>query len=173
MATEGLDDILKAFEGLKKGAQAKVMRQALNAALVPVVKELRASAKKGSKPHKTYKGRLVAPGFLSRSVIKSTRLSKDKHQVFGNVRLKSEAWYGSLLEHGWRPGKRSRDVKRASKRKSGKGGLSDEALKSLGDKRTKITGTKWFSKAVKRSEEEIYKAYADKMQQAILKEFRK
>lgn len=169
MATEGMSEILKAFKGMKAAAQVKVMRKSLNAALNPAIKELRASAPKGSKPHKTYKGRVVPPGFLSRSVIKSTRISKDKKQVFGNVRMKSEAWYGSLLEHGWRPGKRSKDVKRASK----KGSLSDSKLKSLGDNRRKIQGNKWFSKSIKRAEENVSKAYADKMFKEIMSGFKK
>jgi ribosomal protein L32 len=171
MATEGLDDINKAFELIGRAAQLKVMRRSLNAALNPALKELRANAPKGSKPHKTYKGRAVAPGFLSRSIKKSTRISRDKSRVLGNVRLASEAWYGSLLEHGWRPGKRTSKIKKASRRT--KGGLTSANLSSLGDSRKKKVGNKWFSKVINRVSEPTLEAYSDRVEREIMKEWAK
>jgi HK97 gp10 family phage protein len=171
MAGKGIKEVLDSFDRLEKAAQNRVVRSAINAALNPVLKEARASAPKGKAPHKTYKGRTVPPGFLSNSIIKQTRISKDKRFVFGTVRPKSEAWYGSLLEHGWRAGGRSKRVKRESKRQ--KGGLSQKRLAELGDTRTRVPGNKWWSNAVSRASGQVDAAFQKKMDQAIMRAFKR
>lgn len=97
---KGADEAMRSFKRLKEAAKPRVMRSALNAALTPVLKEVRAAAPIGDEPHKTYKGRVVAPGFLSRNIKKSTKVSRDKKRVFGSVKPAPEAWYGSLPEYG-------------------------------------------------------------------------
>jgi len=172
MAVEGLSEVKKAFGNLQKGGQIRVLRSSLNAALVPVVKALRAAAPKGTEPHKTYKGRTVAPGFLSRKgVVKGVRVAKDKTRVFGNVRLASEAWYGSLIESGWRTGRRSKKVRRASRRT--KGGLSSGRLKELGDKRVKKAGRPWFNPTIDSLGDKTMNAYSEKVRATIIKEWLK
>lgn len=170
MATQGLEDINRAFDNLKKGGQIRTLRSATNAALNPALKALRAAAPRGSESHKTYKGRTVAPGFLSRrGIVKSVRVSKDKTRVLGNVRLAGEAWYGSLIEHGYRPGKRSNDIKKASR----KGSLSDKRLSALGDNRVKRAPKPWFNPTVDKLSQPMLDAYSDKMEKAIIKEWLK
>lgn len=44
-------------------------------------------------PKKTYKGRLVAPGFTSRSIVRSSRLSRDKTFVKVSLGVRKEAFY--------------------------------------------------------------------------------
>lgn len=172
MALEGMKDVLDSFKRMERAAQLRAMRSALNASMTPIVQALRRNAPKGTLPHRTYKGRTVAPGFLSRSIVKSTRIARDKSRVFGNVRLRDEAWYGSLLEHGWRPGRRNAAVKKASKNRKG-GALSDKRLKELGDTRTKIPGRPWFGPTVDQVDDEAARAFVDKMVQAIIREWLK
>lgn len=169
MADTGIKDISAAFERMKRAGQLKALRSSVNAALNPALKQLRAAAPKGSEPHKTYKGRTVAPGFLSRSVIKSTRVYRDKSGVTGNVRLRGEAWYGSLIEHGYRPGRRNRKVKSASRRV---GSLSAAKLKELGDNRAKIQARPWFNPVINRVQAETEQVFRAKMQERIAKAFR-
>ncbi len=170
MADTGIKDIDKAFKELANAAKPKVLKQALNASLNPVVKSVKANAPVGSKEHKTYKGRTVPPGYLKRrGIIKSTRISRDKKLVTGNVRLKGEAWYGSLIEHGFKAGKRPKAVKKAS----ASGSLSDQQLSKLGDNRKKIPPKPWFKPAVERASDDVEKAYFSKMEQAILRAWRK
>lgn len=172
MAVEGLGEVKKAFDNLQKGGQIRVLRSSLNAALIPVVKALRLSAPKGTESHRTYKGRTVAPGFLHRKgIVKSVRVSKDKTRVFGNARLAGEAWYGSMINHGWRTGKRSEKIKRASRRE--KGGLSAGRLKDLGDKRVKKAGNNWFTNTIKDIENKTMDAYSAKVRATIIKEWLK
>lgn len=172
MAIEGMKDVLGTFKRMEDASQLRAMRSALNASMTPIVGALRRNAPKGSLPHRTYKGRTVAPGFLSRSIVKSTRIARDKSKVFGNVRLRSEAWYGSLIEHGWRPGRRNAKVRRESKNRRG-GALSDSRLKELGDTRTKIPGRPWFGPTVEQVDDEAAEAFLNKMGQAIIREWLK
>jgi hypothetical protein len=169
MASEGLDDILKTFGRLERAGQLRSLRSATNAALNPALRALRLAAPKGSEPHKTYKGRVVAPGFLSNSIKKSVRVSKDKTAVVGRVRVEGEAYYGAIIEKGYRKGRRSSKVIRASQRS--KGGISSARLDELGDKRVKVAPRPWFNPTVKRLEKPTLDAYKDKMRKAILKEF--
>lgn len=170
----GFDDAMASFAALEKAAQNRALRSAINAGLNPILKATRQSAPKGSAPHKTYKGRVVAPGFLSQSITKSTRIGRNKKFVFGTVRPKSEAWYGSLLEHGWRPGGRkgrSKAIKSASRRS--KGGLSAAQLSKLGDTRRKIPGNKWWSRAIERAEPEVDAVVQEKLFDRIYREWRR
>lgn len=46
-------------------------------------------------PRKTYKGRRVTPGFASRSVVHSTRLSRDKATATARLGVRREAFYAT------------------------------------------------------------------------------
>jgi HK97 gp10 family phage protein len=84
------------------GASKRVMKSALNFALTPAQKMAKAKAPVGDQMHKTYKGRLVAPGFLSRSIGKVTFQTREGVGV-GLVGPQQEAFYGTtFLERGTR-----------------------------------------------------------------------
>lgn len=99
-AIKGLNQALSSFKRLQLAAQAKHMRGALSVAGTPMVQALRRAAPVGDVAHRTYKGRVVAPGFLSRNIKKSARVSRDKRRAVLTIRLAPEAWYGSLPEYG-------------------------------------------------------------------------
>ena len=62
-------------------------------------KEIASAAPVGKKEHRTHKGRLVAPGFLKRSVVQRSSLKKDKAIVI--IGVKAEAYYGvQFLDRG-------------------------------------------------------------------------
>lgn len=98
---QGAVELGKKLRHLKSAAQSRVMRTAANFAMTPVLQAARANAPVGDRPHKTYKGRTVAPGFLKRNVKKRSRLSRDKSRAYASVTAAGEAWYGSLLEKGY------------------------------------------------------------------------
>lgn len=108
--TEGFDELDKMFKELGAAASGKALRQSVNFAVTPIVKEARANAPQGNDAHRTYKGRLVGPGFLSRNIGKKTFLSKSKNFASASVKPAGEAWYGSLF---------SSVVKRPFKTKTG------------------------------------------------------
>ncbi|MFW0776208.1 MAG: HK97 gp10 family phage protein [Rickettsiales bacterium] len=160
------EEVKRAFDRAARATQVKILRRALGKALRPTAKRLRAATPAGSRSHRTYKGRLVAPGFLRRNISTTTRAGRDKNRASGTIRPASEAWYGSLLEHGWRPGKRAKKVKAASRKF---GSLSDAKLDSLGDKRKKVQGNNWWSNAYQGEEEKIIKRFEDFIFDEILK----
>ena len=54
----------------------------------------KASAPSGTESHKTYKGRVVAPGFLKASVRMRSGISKDKQSAYALIGVAPEAFYG-------------------------------------------------------------------------------
>lgn len=93
----GFADLNKKLDALgDPKAARKVIRSALNAALTPVVQSARANVPVGTEPHKTYRGRLVAPGFASRSIKKNIKIIGNS--IFGTVGLKGEAFYALFFE---------------------------------------------------------------------------
>lgn len=98
---EGLKELSDQLSKLEKNAGGKALRSALFQSSLPVVKKARVNAPVGAVPHKTYKGRLVSPGFLSRNIARKSRLSKDRRTAFVFIGVKPEAFYGlQFLELG-------------------------------------------------------------------------
>ena len=96
----GVEALLKDFGKLEAATGQKVMKQAASAAVNPVVRQIKAAAPIGRDVHRTYKGRLVAPGFLQRNISKKTRAKGGFVAV--SIGLKSqEAFYGlQFLDEG-------------------------------------------------------------------------
>lgn len=95
--TEGFDELDKLFKEAGAAVSGKALRQSVGFAVTPIVKEARANAPQGAEAHRTYKGRMVAPGFLSRNIGKKTFLSKGKNFASASVQPAGEAWYGKLF----------------------------------------------------------------------------
>lgn len=91
---EGFDALDKKLASLGEAVSGRFMRQAAGSAMTPVFKAARQRAPKGSRAHKTYKGRWVAPGFLSRNIKKTTFKSKGGGFVSATVSVNAEAFYG-------------------------------------------------------------------------------
>lgn len=92
------DEDLKGYRELSQKLSAmgqrvggKVLRSALMRSTTKVVREMRQAAPKGTKAHRTYKGRLVAPGFGARSIKRLSRITQKGAYILLGV--KPEAWY--------------------------------------------------------------------------------
>lgn len=97
----GAKELSKKLEALGAALSGKLLRQAAGTAMTPVVKQARQNAPRGTRAHKTYTGRLVAPGFLSRNIKKKTFKSKSGLYASASVSAASEAFYGpQFLERG-------------------------------------------------------------------------
>lgn len=95
----GVDKLIKDFEKIEAATSAKLMRNAAVSATNPVVRKMKAAAPIGSDGHFTYKGRLVAPGFLKRSIAKESKLKGGRATV--TIGVKKEAFYGvAFLDDG-------------------------------------------------------------------------
>lgn len=89
---------LRALQGLEDG---KAIRAAVKFAIRPAVVKARETIPVGTQPHKTYKGRIVAPGFARRSIKVATFISKDKQSATAVIGVKAEAYYATqFLELG-------------------------------------------------------------------------
>ena len=96
----GEKELLDKLEKIKRNLDVKEVRKAGMKALTPAVRALKAAAPIGSVTHRTYKGRLVAPGFLSRGVRKRSKIENGKVNLY--IDLKPEAFYGQFIERGFK-----------------------------------------------------------------------
>ena len=98
---EGLKELSNKLVKLGAAVGKKSLSQAASAAVTPIMAQLRAAAPVGTRAHKTYKGRLVAPGHLKRSIAKRTKFDKRRGTAVVTVGVKAEAFYGvSFVESG-------------------------------------------------------------------------
>ncbi len=95
---EGLKALSKQLDKLGKELGTKTLRNASRAALAPTHKKIKALTPVGKRAHRTYKGRLVAPGFLKRSIKLGSRIKRGV--VTASISAKAEAFYGMFLALG-------------------------------------------------------------------------
>ena len=101
MASEliGAKELSAKLDRLSAKLRGSVLRKAANNAVKPVIAAARSnlsSVVKHNPPlrlHKTYKGRLVAPGFAERNVAAKVSISRDRRAVFAKIGVRSEAFY--------------------------------------------------------------------------------
>ncbi len=97
---DGVAELQKKLNKLEQAVAIRVLSSAASYAMTPVVGAARRAVPRGSVSHKTYRGRTVAPGFLSRNIKKKTRRWKNKQGVTVMVGPTKEAFYGQFLEFG-------------------------------------------------------------------------
>ena len=103
MHVQGLKELQAKLQDMESKTSQKALRSALMQSATPMVRKLRAVAPVGTRDHRTYKGRLVAPGFLRRSVGKASKLVRAKNSTIAVVFIgvKKEAYYGpQFLDKG-------------------------------------------------------------------------
>lgn len=105
MAAEllGAQVLSRKLDALARNVRGPILRKAANAAVKPVLDSARSliPVNKVEELHKTYKGRLVAPGFAKRSIAAKVTLSQDGRAVFARMGVKREAFYAvSFVELG-------------------------------------------------------------------------
>ena len=86
-----LDDLL---HGVSDKVAAQYLRSSLLQATTPTKRRMKAMAPVGKKAHKTYKGRLVPPGYLKESIKRKTGIFKDKSGAYCLIGVEPEAFYG-------------------------------------------------------------------------------
>jgi len=95
---EGLRKLTAQLNKLEATLATKTLRNATRAAMVPTHKKIQALTPIGKKAHRTYKGRLVAPGFLKRSIKLGSRFKDGVASAA--IGAKPEAFYGMFLVIG-------------------------------------------------------------------------
>lgn len=96
----GLDQLSKELSKLGPDIGRKVLRSATSGALSPTFKKIKAAAPIGGAAHRTFKGRLVSGGFLSRSIKRSSRFFPRKGKAVAKIKILPEAFYGAFYDVG-------------------------------------------------------------------------
>jgi len=94
---EGFADLKRKLEQLESKAEGRIISRATSYAMTPVAATARNKAPVGKRMHKTYKGRIVAPGFLKRGIRKSTTFRRNAGYAITRVGARREAFYGPLF----------------------------------------------------------------------------
>lgn len=94
---EGVAELEKKLKALGQVASVPILRAAVRAGIKPVKARAEELIPVGSEAHRTYKGRLVAPGFAKRSLRTVTRASPDGRKVSAAVGVRKEAFYAALF----------------------------------------------------------------------------
>lgn len=164
MTVSGVDSVIKQMEKIGRKTSAVEMRKATRKAIEPVLADMRTQAPKGSEVHKTYKGRHVFPGFLRRNLKIKSKAGRKSYIAWSNIITNDEAWYGWLLNKGFRSGRRSKAVKKAGRR----GALSADQLRELGDKRTEVNRHKgWANRIFEKRKGDMLRIYQEEMRKRI------
>lgn len=101
MALEGVAELMWQLDALGKLEDGKAIRAAVRAGMKPTLERAKVLIPKGVDAHRTYKGRLVAPGFASRNIRVITTLSKDKQKAAAVLGVRNEAFYAvEFVEKG-------------------------------------------------------------------------
>lgn len=106
----GFKDLSRQLSRLGAAAGGKALRNAANRSMLPALKAARTAAPVASPPYvydghapvdpyprKTYKGRLVSPGFTARSVTRRSFLSRDRKTAVVILGVKPEAFYSLIF----------------------------------------------------------------------------
>lgn len=100
---EGARELSMRLSEMGQAAGGKALRSAVMGAALPALRAAQAAAPVGNPPYesgdpypkRTYKGRLVTPGFLRRSIRRVSRLSPDKTVATVSIGPRAEAFYGT------------------------------------------------------------------------------
>lgn len=108
MSISGYKELSAQLKAMQAAVAGRAMRAAAVAAMKPALDAARAAAPQGKPPYgpyatrttpidpypkKTYKGRLVTPGFASRNVAMRARIYRDGNGVRVSLGVRNEAFY--------------------------------------------------------------------------------
>lgn len=94
---EGIAELSKKLNELSAQMEAKAIRSAVLQATNPALQKMKLAVPVGSKAHKTYKGRLVAPGFLKRNIKRKSYIDKKTGSIGVVFGVAHEAFYGVVF----------------------------------------------------------------------------
>ena len=154
-SVKGLKELDRKLAALGAKAGGKILRSAALQASTPAMRRMKATAPRGRQAHRTYKGNLVAPGFLSRSIKRKGKFRNGTARVM--IGVKKEAHYGlTYVERGTKP---HRIPKRGTARLKFGGGVFSSV------NHPGARPKPWFERAFVRSKDEM----VDKMSATLRK----
>lgn len=95
---EGTRELEEKLRGLGAAVSVPILRKAVRKAIKPAFEKAQELIPVGTEPHRTYKGRLVGPGFAKRSLRVVSRASDDGTRVSAAIGVRKEAFYAVLFD---------------------------------------------------------------------------
>lgn len=92
---QGTADLDRKLGLLKESMRGNILRSAVRAGIKPAKLRAVSLIPKGGVPHRTYKGRLVGPGFASRNIRVITTVSADRNKASAIMGVRREAFYAT------------------------------------------------------------------------------
>lgn len=89
----GAAELSKKLAELGAGVQGKYLRQVVREAIKPALRQAEATIPVGDKPHRTYKTKLVPPGYAKMSLRLKTWVSRDKAAATAMIGVLPDAFY--------------------------------------------------------------------------------
>lgn len=158
----GLRELEIKLASMDRKVAGKTLRSAALLATTPALKALKAAAPRGKKLHRTYKGNLVAPGFLSRSIKRKTSYRNGVARVV--IGIKKEAAYGILfVEKGTKPHR----IPKRGIRRMAFGGKVVSHVNHPGAR-----AKPWFRKTFEANRKTMEKRFAEQLRRKIERHFR-
>ena len=96
----GFEKLHKQLSDMGAAAGGKALRSATLGSSLPALRAIQLAAPVGTRPHRSYKGRLVMPGFLKRHIRRMSFLSRDRTRAYVLIGPTQEAFYAQFLELG-------------------------------------------------------------------------
>lgn len=119
-ALQGMAELSKKLQKIDEQTSRKILTAATGQSVTPIIRQMKALAPVGTAPHRTYKKRLVAPGFGRRQITKSTRINRTTGSAETVIGVRREAFY--LIQfYDQRPGRTPYTI---SKRRVSSGSIS-------------------------------------------------
>lgn len=98
---DGIAELAAKLSALGKLDDGKALRAAVKAGVKPVFTQAKANIPKSPDAIKTYKGRLVGPGFASRNIRTISQLKQSEGIARASVGVRAEAFYAvRFVEQG-------------------------------------------------------------------------
>jgi len=94
---EGGAELSRKLDDLGGAFNVPILRAAVRAGIEPAYLAAQRNIPVGDEAHRTYKGRLVAPGFSQRSLRVVTRVSQDRKTVSAALGVRKEAFYAIVF----------------------------------------------------------------------------
>ena len=96
---DGMKELQRKIAEIQNETSPALTAASLRAALKPMQEAAISNAPLGDKAHRSYKGRLLSPGFLKRNI----KLKKIKGKNVGyTLAARDEAFYGRIIEYGFK-----------------------------------------------------------------------
>lgn len=173
---EGLAELTRRLNALELSLSTKVLRAAMRRAVRPTINKMKSAAPKGRVAHRTYRGRLVAPGFLSRSVKARTKIDRQAGSASVIIGVLKEAWYGTLYDTG--PHQVTATRWNSSRGRSSTGNRKEYGRNKRGGRRSynrqivrvspyTIRRVPWFSSVFKSDRSALIQRLAKELRQGI------